>query len=47
MLLRKVYYEPVTRKVKNGPNRTYITFQGEAEDDKLRFGAFLIYGQGS
>ena len=42
-----VYYEPVSRKIKNSPNRTLITIRGEAEVGKLRFGLFFIYGQGS
>ena len=31
----------------NGPDRSLISIRGEAEDGKLRFGAFFIYVQGS
>ena len=46
-MIATVNYEPVSRKIKNGPNRTEITFRGEAEDGKLRFGSFFVYGRGS
>ena len=36
----------IVRKIKNDPNRKYSIFRGEAEDGKLRFGAFSFYGQG-
>ena len=36
----------MARKIKNGPNRTYVTFRGEAEDGKFRFGAFFFYCHG-
>ena len=36
----------MSRKVKNGLNRTLIPFRGEAEHGKMRFGAIFFYGQG-
>ena len=36
----------MARKIKNGPNRTQITLRGEAEDGKLRFGAFFFITKG-
>ena len=36
----------MVRKIKNGLNHTLITFQVEAVDGKLRFGAIFFYSQG-